>query len=62
MNLAGEIEVLGGNLPRSPFVHHKIPNKVFYFQSDRNKSNIKDFLGPKVFKNCRYSFNVWSLE
>jgi hypothetical protein len=26
MNLAGEIEVLGGNLPRRYFVHHKIPH------------------------------------
>jgi hypothetical protein len=26
MNLAGETEVLGGNLPRRQFVHHKIPH------------------------------------
>jgi hypothetical protein len=26
MNLAGETEVLGGNLPRRDFVHHKIPH------------------------------------
>jgi hypothetical protein len=26
MNLAGEIEVVGGNLPRRHFVHHKIPH------------------------------------
>jgi hypothetical protein len=25
MNLTGETEVLGGNLPRRHFVHHKIP-------------------------------------
>jgi hypothetical protein len=26
MNLAGKTEVLGGNLPRRHFVHHKIPH------------------------------------
>jgi hypothetical protein len=26
MNLAGETEVLGGNLPRRHFAHHKIPH------------------------------------
>jgi hypothetical protein len=26
MNLAGETEILGGNLPRRHFVHHKIPH------------------------------------
>jgi hypothetical protein len=26
MNLAGETEVLGGNLSRRHFVHHKIPH------------------------------------
>jgi hypothetical protein len=26
MNLAGETEVLGGNLPRRHFVHNKIPH------------------------------------
>jgi hypothetical protein len=26
MNLAGETEILGGNLPRHHFVHHKIPH------------------------------------
>jgi hypothetical protein len=26
INLAGETEVLGGNLPRHHFVHHKIPH------------------------------------
>jgi hypothetical protein len=26
MNLAGETEVFGGNLPRRHFVHHKIPH------------------------------------
>jgi hypothetical protein len=26
MNLAGETEVLGGNLPRRHFVHQKIPH------------------------------------
>jgi hypothetical protein len=26
MNLAGETEVLGGNLPLRHFVHHKIPH------------------------------------
>jgi hypothetical protein len=26
MNLVGETEVLGGNVPRGHFVHHKIPH------------------------------------
>jgi hypothetical protein len=26
MNLAGKTEVLGGNLPRRHFIHHKIPH------------------------------------
>jgi hypothetical protein len=33
MNLAGETEVLGGNLPQRHFVHHKIPHDQVRFRT-----------------------------
>jgi hypothetical protein len=36
MNLAGETEVLGGNLPRRHFVHHTIPHDYRSRTPDRS--------------------------
>jgi hypothetical protein len=46
MNLAGETEVLGGNLPRRHFVHHKIPHDVFLYLIRHHA--MKPYVGVEV--------------
>jgi hypothetical protein len=48
MNLAGETVVLGGNLPRRHFVHHKIPH-------DDPVSNP----GPQRWEASDYPLELW---
>jgi hypothetical protein len=43
MNLAGETELLGGNLPRRHFVHHKIPHRISVNGCTSNNNIIKRY-------------------
>jgi hypothetical protein len=43
--LAGQTEVLGGNLPQRHFAHHKIPH-------DQTRARTPDRSGGKPATNC----------